>query len=230
MKWNEKQLQRHLYLIISMKYLIFNHILLADWCIAHISAWDEEYWHGTNQSFAATTVHKQPFPVPHYCAIDRLASVASAAQSNDLLQGVIIEHDSATPTWRTSKTIVVAVLSLGTCGQDSPPCCLVHWVPVDRTLHPIVWPTGYLWTGLSTLLFGPLDTCGQDSPLYCLVHWVPVDGTLHPIVWSTGYMWTGLSTLLFGPLGTCGQDSPPYCLVHWSNTGGCYNSTITGKW
>jgi hypothetical protein len=80
--WNEMR-SSYRVMCISLLHcaiITFNHILLAVWCISHISAWVDKFWNGTNQSLAAATIHKQLFPVPHYCATDRLQSVASAAQ------------------------------------------------------------------------------------------------------------------------------------------------------
>lgn len=61
------------------------------------------------------TSHEKPFPLPHYCAVGSLLSVASATQTNDLSRGVILQHDNAT------HTAAAAVVSTATSG---PPAIL----------------------------------------------------------------------------------------------------------
>jgi len=61
------------------------------------------------------TSHKQPFPLPHYCSIGSLLSVASPIQTNDLSRCVILQHDNAT------HTATAAVVSPTTSG---PPAIL----------------------------------------------------------------------------------------------------------
>jgi hypothetical protein len=44
------------------------------------------------------TLHQQPFPLPHYCGIGLLPTVACmVAQTHDLSQGVILQQENATP-------------------------------------------------------------------------------------------------------------------------------------
>jgi hypothetical protein len=47
----------------------------------------EEFQHSRIQALALTAIHKQPFPLSHYCGICAFQNVASAAQTNDSLMG-----------------------------------------------------------------------------------------------------------------------------------------------
>jgi hypothetical protein len=66
---------------------------------------------------AFTTIDEQPFPLPHYRAIDSLVSVASPAQTNDVSRGVIVQDDNAHPhTERLRREPFIAVVWLRTSG------------------------------------------------------------------------------------------------------------------
>jgi hypothetical protein len=49
-----------------------------------------------NRPLAFPSIHEQPFPLPHCCAIGQLTSVASAAQTNDQSRREVLQHDDAT--------------------------------------------------------------------------------------------------------------------------------------
>jgi len=71
MKWNGMR-RNYSVMHISLFHCsstIVKCVLLSVWRFSHNSAWVEQFWHGTYRSLAVMTIHKQPFPVPHYCAL-----------------------------------------------------------------------------------------------------------------------------------------------------------------
>jgi hypothetical protein len=70
----------------------------------------------SRRALAFWTTHKQSFPLSHYC-------VASVAQSNNFLQGVILQHNNTTPN-TTSELKNVAFVALV---AHHPPDCMGHW-------------------------------------------------------------------------------------------------------
>jgi hypothetical protein len=55
----------------------------------------QKFCRGRKRAFPIAATQKQPFPLSHYCRIDDHPSFASAAQTNDLSRGAILQHDSA---------------------------------------------------------------------------------------------------------------------------------------
>lgn len=87
------------------------------------------FWHGTYQSLAVMAIHKQPFYI---------SSLLCNWQTPNCCFSSPIKWSAARcdywarqchPTWRTSNTTVVAVLSLGTCGWDPSPYFLLFCWP-----------------------------------------------------------------------------------------------------
>lgn len=82
---------------ISVKYHYFSIIP------GHINA-SVPPWHmfkkcqcDRNLAPALCVIHKRPFPRPHYSGIYYRPNVASVAQTNDLVWGMICQDDNATP-------------------------------------------------------------------------------------------------------------------------------------
>jgi len=71
-----------------------------------------------------TTIHKQPFPLPHYCGISIPPNVALVAQTHARCWGVIHQHDNATPH-SARKTKLLQLFH--TAVPQHPSYCLGHW-------------------------------------------------------------------------------------------------------
>ena len=72
---------------------------------------------GRNGALEFTTIHKQPFMLPHYGGLCDLLHVASAPQTKNISQGVILQNDNSTQYMLD--TGVVAAISLQTSGTST---------------------------------------------------------------------------------------------------------------
>lgn len=77
--------------------IAFQHNPQAGWWNYPFSAQAEESCQSTNRGCGCTTVYEHPFAYPHYCEIQQPPKCCFSGPKADLLKGVILQHDSATP-------------------------------------------------------------------------------------------------------------------------------------
>jgi hypothetical protein len=94
-------------------------------------AWVYKLCCSSNQATTFATIHKELFPLPHNRATGGLRTVPVVTWTNGLSQGAIIpQHHSATPH-STRRSLVVALVSLGTSG----PCTVKQYTAMKALLH-----------------------------------------------------------------------------------------------